>query len=84
MSDDGLGRLNLAPVPVKPGLAIAADVLTEAQGWVLHGDPHYLRCRCGQAVITTGTLTVGALSTALLAHLMQRHGWTREGVHSGD
>jgi hypothetical protein len=77
---DGLDRLDLTPKAVNPALAIAADVLQEAQDWVLHGDPHYLRCRCGQGVITTGTLTLGALSTALLAHLMQRHGWTREEV----
>jgi hypothetical protein len=75
---DGLDRLNMEPRPVSHALAIAASVLEQAQGWVLHGDAHYLRCRCGQAVITTGTVTVGALSTALLAHLMQRHGWTRE------
>ena len=77
---DGLDRLDLTPKAVNPALAIAADVLQQAQDWVMHGDPPYLRCRCGQAVITAGTITVGALSTALLAHLMQAHGWTREGV----
>jgi hypothetical protein len=78
---DGLDKLNLDPAPVKPGLAIAAAVLTEAQHWVLYGDAPHLRCkRCYQSVITTGTLTLGAISTALLAHLMQRHGWTREEV----
>jgi hypothetical protein len=67
------------PRPVHPSLAISAAVITQAEEWVLYGDPPRLRCRrCDQSVITTGTLTVGALSTSLLAHLMQRHGWTRE------
>jgi hypothetical protein len=78
---DGLDRLNLAPRPVPPALAIAAAVLEAAQDWVIFGDHPHLRCRsCSQSVITTGTVTIGALSTALLAHLMQRHGWTREEV----
>jgi hypothetical protein len=80
-SADGLARLDLTPRPVNPALAIAAAVLQAAEDWVVYGEGPHLRCRgCGQSVVTTGTLTLGVLSTAVLAHLMQRHGWTREAV----
>jgi hypothetical protein len=80
MSED-LARLDLMPKPVKPALAIAAAVLEAAQDWVIYGDGPHLRCRsCSQSIVATGTLTLGVLSTAMLAHLMQRHGWTREEV----
>lgn len=83
-NDDGLGRLELRPRPVNHALAIAAAVLQAAEDWVVYGEGPHLRCRgCDQSVITTGTLTIGALSTAVLAHLMQRHGWTRETVPNG-
>jgi hypothetical protein len=80
---DGLDKLDLTPRPVRKDFEIASQVIEAAHDWRLTGPVSSFRCGCGQAVLTAGSMTVGQLSMCLLAHLMQRHGWTREEVPSG-
>jgi len=88
---DGLDRLNLEPVPVKPEWRISPDVIDAAHGQpvilTLSDERADLTCeRCGQSVMCLRAghgsyrLTAAAISGQLLAHLMQTHGWTREGT----
>jgi hypothetical protein len=79
-------RVDGPPVPVHPDLAIAPEVITAARQWrVLLNEP-MIRCgvclQCVLHVAGHGTFSQEELDTSLLAHLMQRHEWTRE--HAGD
>jgi hypothetical protein len=70
------------PVPVKDEFRIADEVIKAASNWALFHDTEHLRCwKCGQSVMSirpTVLVTLADESGSLLAHLMQRHGWTRE------
>ena len=69
---------------VDPGFAIAGEVITRSHNRALIFDAgdHQVRCyACGQGILRLLHSTVFAmndLETVLIAHLMQRHGWTRE------
>ncbi len=70
------------PVPVHPDLAIAPAVMEAAEdGSFLLMDGGHIRCAmCMQSVMYAGGyfVSIANLRATLLAHLMQRHGWTRE------
>jgi hypothetical protein len=68
--------------PVKPEFRIAGEVIEAAGRWQLAADVGHIRCfGCGQSVLrfVPGTVvTQSEIGAATMAHLMQRHGWTRE------
>jgi hypothetical protein len=91
-----LDKLDLTPVEVKPEFAIAADVIVKAAGAGIILLVDDLRAdlvceQCGQSVICLRNqggsfwLTTAAISGGVISHLIQVHGWTREGgpLHGG-
>lgn len=85
-----LDKLDLTPVEVKPEFAIAADVIVKAAGAGIILLVDDLRAdlvceQCGQSVICLRNqggsfwLTTAAISGGVISHLIQVHGWTREG-----
>jgi hypothetical protein len=71
-------------VMVHPSFRIADHVIRESGRWILYTEGERVRCfLCKQSVIA-GSFRTDDLSTALLAHLMQKHGWTRETVPHDD
>lgn len=77
------------PVPVKDEFRIADEVIAAARNWKTMYIEGHLRClptwSCGQSIIHIAErqIDVTMIESALLAHLMQRHGWTREAVGDG-
>lgn len=92
---DGLKRLEDTPrVPFPPGMAVPERVWTQAAAWptrerviIRQGHKHTYLC-CEQDGQSIAALRMGdtayyyeprILEGLILAHLIQAHGWSREG-----
>jgi hypothetical protein len=71
-------------VAVSPDFAVAGEVITRSHNRALSWDAgdEQVRCyACGQGILWlrhSTMFTMNDLETVLIAHLIQRHGWTRE------
>lgn len=79
---------------VVPGFQLADSVVHAAKAWSLqlrlNADGTWAQCFfCGQSVMCLSqhgisyTWTMEQLQSQVLAHMLQRHGWVREGKDEG-